>query len=56
MAPADGYALLVHLLVPHERTRFTDNYVDLAPGRSLTIGVTNDQVELTPEMVSLGWR
>jgi hypothetical protein len=51
-----GYALFVHLLVPHEATRYSDNYVDLAPHEARTIIVTNDLVPLTPEMVTLGWR
>jgi beta-mannosidase len=55
-APADSYLLFVHLLVPHEGTRFTDNYFDLEPGETRVLSVTNTAVELTPEMVALGWR
>jgi beta-mannosidase len=53
---SDGYALFVHLLVSHEATRFSDNYLDLAPGEARVVTVTNDQVPLSPAMVTLGWR
>jgi beta-mannosidase len=55
-APSDSYLLFVHLLVPHEGTRFSDNYVDLEPGERRVIRVINDTAELAPEMVTLGWR
>jgi beta-mannosidase len=50
------YCLLVHLLVPHEATRYSGNYVDLGPGEVRVLHVTNSDVELAPEMVTLGWR
>jgi beta-mannosidase len=53
---ADGYTLFVHLLVPQEGTRFSDNYVDLEPGETRVVTMTNDAVQLTPGMVTLGWR
>jgi len=52
----DAYALFVHLLVPHESTRFSDNYLDLAPGEVRVVTVTNPVVRLDPETVTLGWR
>ncbi|MFN8634307.1 MAG: glycoside hydrolase family 2 protein [Chloroflexota bacterium] len=55
-APPNSYLLLVHLLVPDEATRFSDNYLDLEPGEIRTVIVTNDQHPLQPEMVTLGWR
>jgi beta-mannosidase len=51
-----AYDLLVHVIVPHEATRYSDNYVDLAPGERRTIAVTNPVRPLTPEDVALGWR
>ncbi len=51
-----AYDVLVHLTTPHEGTRYSDNYVDLAPGERRTITVDNDTVELRPEGVTLGWR
>jgi hypothetical protein len=50
------YAYFVHLTVPHEATRFTDNYFDLEPGARRTITVTNAQIALMPEMVTVGSR
>jgi beta-mannosidase len=52
----DSYLVFVHLLVPHDATRFSDNYVDLAPGETRVLTVSNDRVPLTPEMVTVGWR
>ena len=46
-APTDSYLLFVHLLVPHEGTRFPDNYVDLEPGETRVLSITNTAVELT---------
>jgi len=50
-----AYDLLVHVSVPDEATRFSDNYVDLAPGERRTIAVTNAVNPLTPEAVTVGW-
>jgi beta-mannosidase len=49
----DTYAYFVHLIVPHEATRFSDNYFDLEAGASRTITVTNAAVALAPEMVTV---
>jgi beta-mannosidase len=51
-----AYDLLVHLSVPDEATRFGDNYVDLAPGESRTISVSNAVNPLTAGRVTVGWR
>jgi beta-mannosidase len=51
-----AYNLLVHLFVPDEATRFSDNYFDLAPGERKTVAVANPVNPLTPEMVAVGWR
>ena len=53
---AGAYDLLVHLLVPHEATRYSDNYLDLEPGERRTIVMTNPVATLTPAMISVGWR
>ena len=50
------YTYFLHLIVPDERTHFTDNYFDLEAGESRTIVVTNRSIALTPEMVTAGWR
>jgi len=50
---APAFACFVHLIVPHEAARFDDNYFDLEPGERRTITVTNDEVELTPDMVTV---
>ena len=53
---AKSYAYFVHLEVPEEATRFSDNYFELEPGEGRTIFVTNERMDLTPEMVKVGWR
>jgi beta-mannosidase len=53
---AGAYDLLVHLAVPHEATRYGDNFFDLGPGERRSIEVTNERVPLTPAMVRVGWR
>jgi beta-mannosidase len=50
---APGYAYFVHLAVPDEATRFSDNYFDLEPGESRTVVVTNEQGSLVPEMITV---
>jgi hypothetical protein len=37
-------------------TRFSDNYVDLAPGAERRVTVTNPVVPLDPATVTLRWR
>jgi beta-mannosidase len=51
-----AYAYFVHLEIPHEATRFSDNYLDLEPGRRRTISVTNEKRELEPENIKVSWR
>jgi beta-mannosidase len=53
---APAYAYFVHLEVPHEATRFSDNYFDLAPGEERTISVTNEKSVLEPEGINVRWR
>jgi beta-mannosidase len=52
---AVSYTYFLHLMVPDERTHFTDNYFDLEAGEWRTIILTNQSITLTPEMVSVGW-
>ena len=47
---------MAHLLVPHEATRFSDNYVDLPIGAVRRVTVTNDEIKLDASMVTLRWR
>jgi beta-mannosidase len=53
---APAYLYFVHLLVADERTRFSDNYFDLADGETTTILVRNDAVALKPDDVTIRWR
>jgi beta-mannosidase len=53
---APAYVFYLHLIVPHEGTCFSDNYFDLLAGESRTVVVTNHQIPLTPDMVSIRWR
>ena len=53
---APAYAYFVHLEVPDESTRFSDNYFDLEPGQERTISVTNEKRALEPEYIKLKWR
>jgi hypothetical protein len=46
----------VHLEIPDEATRFSDNYFDLKLGEERTISVTNPGVTLRPEAVEVRWR
>lgn len=52
---AHAYLYYFHLIVPDERTFFSDNYFDLVPGEERTIVVKNDRIELTPENLTVGW-
>ncbi len=51
-----AYLFYFHLIVPDERTFFSDNYFDLAPGESATVVVRNDHIKLTAEKLTVGWR
>ena len=53
---AAGYAYFVHLSVPDEAAHLSDNYFDLEPGERRTVVVTSELNNLTPEMVTVGWR
>jgi beta-mannosidase len=53
---APAYLFYVHLIVPHERTFFSDNYFDLEGGEQVIVIVTNPHIRLKPEDVSIRWR
>ena len=53
---APAYVYYLHLVVPDEHTRFSDNYFDLAGGERRTIVVTNPQTPLLPDMLTVKWR
>ncbi|MBV9259088.1 MAG: glycoside hydrolase family 2 protein, partial [Ktedonobacteraceae bacterium] len=50
------YTFFLHLEVPDEHTRFSDNYFDLEAGESRVIIITNRSITLTPDMLSISWR
>ncbi len=53
---APAYAYFVHLEVPDEATRFSDNYFDIEPGQQRTISITNEKKVLTAENVKIRCR
>ena len=55
-APEDGYAYFVHLTTPDEHTRYSDNFLDLAPGEQREITVTNQVASLASADVAVRWR
>jgi beta-mannosidase len=55
-APQDGYCWFVHVQRPVAETRYSDNYVDLAPGVSKTIVVRDATGSVDPDEITVGWR
>lgn len=53
---ARDHLFFVHLLVTDERTRFSDNYVDIVGGEARTLTVRNDAIALKPEDITVRWR
>jgi hypothetical protein len=53
---ASAYAYFVHLEIPTEATRFSDNYLDLEPGQERTISVINEKRALKAENIKVRWR
>lgn len=51
-----AYLYFVHLLVADERTRFSDNYFDLAGGEKRTVLVRNESAPLGRDDVVVRWR
>jgi beta-mannosidase len=54
-APPDGYVYFAHLVSRHPSTHFSDNYVDILPGETRILRVSDAQRELEPEALRLGW-
>ena len=54
-APANRYVYFAHLVSTHPSARFSDNYVDLRPGETRQIRVSDTSHELTPESLRLGY-
>jgi beta-mannosidase len=54
---SDGYAYFVHVFVPLEGVRYSDNWLDIPPGerRSVILSAAAGQ-RLTPNMVEVDWR
>jgi hypothetical protein len=50
---ADKYAYFVNLFIPAEHTKYGDNYFDLGPGETRSVRISNAQVQLTPDMLSI---
>jgi len=50
---ATAYTLFAHLIVPHGWTRFSDNHFDLMAGETRTVMVSNPDVVLRPEDVTV---
>jgi len=53
---ASAYLHFVNILAPDERTRFSDNYFDLAAGEVARIAVTNPESALSPQDIQVRWR
>jgi beta-mannosidase len=52
-----GYAYFVHLFLPQEGTRYSDNWFDLFPGETRTIRVWRlDGQPVEPGKIEIGWR
>lgn len=50
---APKYAFFVYLSVPPEGTGYSDNYFDLEPGEQRTITVTNAEILLAPDLLTV---
>jgi hypothetical protein len=54
-APEDTYIYFAHLVSRHPSSRFSDNYVDIPPGEVRRIYVHDEEHELEPNSLRLGW-
>lgn len=52
---SDRYAYFVHLLTSDETTAFDDNYIDLEPGVTRTLTVSNQQRPLSATAIQVRW-
>jgi len=53
---ANQYSYFVHLVVPDETARYTDNYFGMEPDTERTVVVENRGRQLAPAILKLGWR
>jgi beta-mannosidase len=53
---ARAYLFYFHICMADERTRYSDNYFDLAPGERRTVSVTIPGSRIEPDLLSLAWR
>ncbi len=52
-----GFAYFVHLFLPQEGTRYSDNWLDLFPGEARTIRIWHQGNQpFDPVQVEIGWR
>jgi beta-galactosidase/beta-glucuronidase len=54
-APSTGYVYFAHVTSPRESTRFSDNFLDLQPGETYAVDVTDPMHELHPDTLRLAW-
>jgi beta-mannosidase len=54
-APPEGYVYFAHLVSRYPSTRFSDNYVDVLPGASITVQVSDAEHTLDADSLRLGW-
>ena len=50
---AGAYAYFVHLAHPDERTRFSDNYLELEPAEERTVVLTHPDAAPRPQDISV---
>jgi beta-mannosidase len=50
---SDTYAYLVHVAVPDERVRYSDNYLELEPGEERTVTLSGPAEALRPQDVTV---
>jgi beta-mannosidase len=54
---SDAHAYFVNLFVPLEGTRYSDNWIDLYPGREQTIDIWHPEGKLpAPDEIEIKWR
>jgi beta-mannosidase len=53
---ADRYAYFVHVALPDEHVRYSDNYIDLEAGEERTITLTGPPGSLQAADINVRWR
>lgn len=53
---SDAYAYFVHLAMPDERVRFSDNYLELEPGEERIVTITHPEAALRAEDLTVRGR